>query len=212
MLLRGLGKFVAVVVAAGLAGALIGIGLAKLSGNEKTSDPVIPATTTAAAKTTARTQTTPASTATATTPARTTSTPAATTSTTSTSTSTTPVKAVYRVPRVQVLSAQLGPTSQVTGRALIAIRASLTNRGNKPLTIKTPVLVSGADEAPLGDAARNAAGPLLKPIAPGASASGTLRFTVTSVVAQRLAASPAARLRLGNRTVIVKLTPSPPAP
>ncbi len=199
MLLRGLGKFVAVVVVAGLAGAVIGIGLAKLSGDDATSDPVLPATTAATATTPER-----ARSSTTTTP-RTTSTPASTSTTSTTS------DGVYRVPRVQVRSAELGPTSEVTARALVAVRASVTNRGNRPLTIKTPVLLSGDDESPLGASARDAAGELLEPIAPGATATGTLRFTVTSAVADRLAADPAARLRVANRTVAVTVEPTEPA-
>lgn len=210
MLLRGLGKFVAVVLGAGLAGALIGIGLSKLSGDDATSSSILPTTTSgAAATTTKRTQTTARSTSTATisTPVRTTTKAAGTTATTATST--TPAKAVYRVPRVQVLSAQLGRADSATGRALVAVRARVTNRGKNSLTIKTPALLSGADETPLADSARNTAGALLKPIAPGASASGVLRFTVTKVVAQRLTATPGARLRLASHTVTVKLTQAP---
>jgi hypothetical protein len=205
-LLRGLVKFVAVVLAAGLAGAAIGIGLAKLSGNEATSDPVIPASTAGTATTPERTATTAASTGTTSTPARKTSTAAATTSTTTAAA--TPSDGVYRVPRVEVLSAELGPASVVTGRALVRVRARVTNRGTKPLAIKTPALLAGDVQAPLGDAARKSAGALLEPIAIGATATGVLRFTVTSVVAQRLNAKPGARLRLANRTVSIKLKPS----
>jgi hypothetical protein len=201
MLLRGFGKFIAVVVVAGLAGALIGIGLAKLSGNDASSDPAIPAST-ATSTTPERTQTTARSGSTATT-----TTPARTTSTTTSKTSTTASDGVYRVPRVQVVSAELGPASESTGRALVAVRARVTNRGNRPLTIKTPVLVSGDDEVSLARTRRDAAGALLKPIEPGATASGTLRFTVGRAVAQRLADSDA-RLRVANRTVTVKLTQS----
>ncbi len=187
LLLRGLGKFLAVVVAAGLAGAGIGIGLAELSGNDSPTDPVLPATT-----------------------AQPTTAPAAGTRTTGTTgtvaTSTSPTKPVYRVPRVQVLSAQLGPVSESTGRALVAVRVRVTNRGNRPLTIKTPALLSGEDEVPLGSDAREAAGALLRPIDPAATAPGVLRFSLPSTIAQRLTATPAARLRVANRTVTVELT------
>lgn len=177
MLLRGLAKFVAVVVVAGLAGAGIGIALAELSGNDAADTPVLPATT-------AQTSTAPAS------------------------TQTTTTAAVYRVPRVRVLSAELGPISESTGRALVAIRARLTNRGNRDLTIKTPALLSGDDEVPLGASARDAAGALLRSIAPRASATGVLRFTLPGEIAQRITANPGARLRLGNRTVVVRLEAS----
>jgi hypothetical protein len=182
MLLRGVAKFVAVVVASGLAGAGIGIALSELSGNDASNEPLLPARTTSTSpSTTAATRTT----TTATTPS------AATT--------------VYRVPRVQVLSAELGSPSS-TGRALVAVRARVTNRGNRPLTIK-PALIAGEDEIPLAAAASDAAGALLKPIDPGASATGVLRFNLGAAVAQRLADAPSARLRVANRTVVVKLTP-----
>lgn len=190
LLLRGLGKFVAVVIAAALAGAGIGIGLAELSGNDGAETPLLPVTT-------AQTSTSGPETTTGTTP----------TATTSTSTT----AAVYRVPRVQILSAQLGPISESTGRALVAVRARVTNRGNRDLTIRTPALLSGDDEVELGSGARDAAGALLRPIAPGQSATGTLRFNAPSAVAQRLTATPSARLRVANRTVAVELTTQEPA-
>lgn len=190
MLLRGLAKFVAVVVAAGLAGALIGIGLAKLSGNDSSSDPILPATTAGEATTT--------------------STPATTGTSTTATTAAAVTPGVYRVPIVKVQSAQLGPVSDSTGRALVAVRVSLTNRGNRDLTIKTPTLLSGQDVVTLAASRRPAAGALLKPIAPGDTAEGVLRFTLASAIAQRLTATPAARLRVGNRTVAVRLTTNQP--
>lgn len=187
MLLRGLVKFVAVVVVAGLAGAGIGIALAELSGNDGASEPLLPATSQRASTSTGRTATT-----------------------TSTATSTTAAKAVYRVPRVQIAAAQLGPVSESTGRALVAVRVRVTNRGNRPLTIKTPALLSGQDEVPLGSSARDAAGALLRPIDSGATAAGVLRFTAPSDIAQRLTANPGARLRIQNRVVVLKLTTQEP--
>jgi hypothetical protein len=187
LLLRGLAKFVAVVLAAGLAGAGIGIGLAELSGNDATTDPVLPATT--AQPTTATTTGTQ------------------TGSKTTATTATGPTKPVYRVPRVEVLSAELDSISESTGGALVAIRVRLTNRGNRALTIKTPALLSGDDEVPLGASAGDAAGPLLKAIAVGESATGVLRFSLPGAIAQRVTANPGARLRVGNRIVTVRLTP-----
>ncbi len=183
LLLRGLGKFVAVVLAAGLAGAGIGIGLAKLSGNDASNDAVPPATS-------STTQTT--------------STPTATTSTGTTAT--TPAKAVYRVPRLEVLSSELGPVSESTGRAVVTVRVRFTNRGNRAVEIKTPALLSQQDEVPLDSDEREAAGALLRAIDPAQTATGTLRFDVPSAIAQRLTATPTARLRVGNRTVTVRLT------
>jgi len=178
-LLLGFAKLVAVVVAAGLAGAGIGIALSKLSGNDSSGEPLLPATTSPAATSAAATRGSGES--------------------------------GYRAPRVQVLSAQLGPVSESTGRALVAVRARVTNRGRRALTITKPALISREDEVPLGTNARDAAGPLLQPIAPDGRATGTLRFAVPGRVAQRLSATPAARLRVASRTVIVKLATDEPS-
>lgn len=169
LLLRGLARFVAVVLVSGLAGAGIGIALAELSANDSTTEPLLPSTSTTAAA---------AGTTTA---------------------------AIYRVPRVQVQAAQLGSISQSTGGAPVAIRVRVTNRGSRPLRITTPALVSGDDEVQLDERARSAAGPLLRAIEPGASATGMLRFTLPSSVAERVTEEPAARLRVANRTVSVTL-------
>gem|GEM_PF-2058687 len=186
-LLRGVGKLIAVVLAAGLAGAGIGIGLAKLTGGDDTSAPVLPATASTAAKTT---QTAPR----------------ATTSKTPTGTTTAP--AVYRVPRVEVLSAQLGPIDAATGRAQATVRVRVTNRGIGPLRISTPQLLSAQDKVPLDAAARGGAGALLRRIAVGRRATGSLRFTLPAAVAQRLTATPQARLRIARRTVALPLETS----
>jgi hypothetical protein len=111
---------------------------------------------------------------------------------------------------VQIVSAQLGPVSESTGRALVAVRVRVTNRGNRALTIKTPALLSVDDKVPLGSGARDAAGALLRPIDAGASATGVLRFTVPAAIAGRLAANPGARVRIANRTVVVKLKTEQP--
>ena len=71
--------------------------------------------------------------------------------------------------------------------------------------------LAGADELSLPEGARSGAGALLRPIASGASATGELRFAVSSRIAQRLTATPAARLRLATRMVSVDLTTSQPA-
>ena len=71
--------------------------------------------------------------------------------------------------------------------------------------MRSPVLLSGAEEVALGSAARAAAAPLLRSLAAGDSATGTLRFTTPGAVAQRLSAAPRARLRVAKRTVVLKL-------
>jgi len=175
-LLRGLAKFVGVVVVAGLVGAGVGIGLAKLSGNNGGDE----------------TQALPA---------------AASASTTATVAPSTPAPAGSSAPSVEVLSALLGRRSRSTGRALVAVRVRVTNGGGRSLAVGEPVLLSERDEVALNVDA-SSAGSLLRILAPGARAAGTLRFTLESAIAQRIAASPAAQLRIAGRVVAVRLTPA----
>jgi hypothetical protein len=201
MLLRGLARLVAVVVSAGLAGALIGIGLAKLSGNDGPyTGPVLAATSattaSAAPTTTAAPQTTTGTTSTA---------PTAGTSTTQTTTAAS--AGDYHVPRIQVLSAHI---ITAIGKPRVIAQIRVTNRGTRPLTLPPPVLISISDKVPL-DAARDQARPLLRRIGPGASATGTLRFSTPTAITQRLSANPGARLLIGKRTIVLKLgTPGSP--
>lgn len=181
MMLRGLGKFVLVALAAGLGGAAIGIGLAELTGDDAGTP-----TTSAQAATTggeARTETRTARTATQATPARTT---------------TTAARRSTLVPRVEILSAELAE-ERVTARVRV------TNRYSRPLKITTPALISGDDEVPLDDGARDGARALPTTLDPGESATGVLRFTTPSAVARRLADTPRARLKLAGRTVSLAL-------
>jgi hypothetical protein len=195
MLLRGLAKLIAVVVLAGLAGALIGIGLARLSGNDGTdAGPVLPVTTSATIASTTPTAARETTTGTMST--------ATTAGTTAPRTTAAASGGDYRIPRVQVLSAQ---NITATGKPRVIAKIRVTNRGRRPLTLTAPVLISISDEMPL-DAARDQARPLLRPIAPSASATGTLRFSTPPAIAKRLTANPGARLRIAKRTLILKLT------
>lgn len=173
-LLRGLAKFIAVVVVAGLVGAGLGIALAELSGSEgeETAAPPAPATSTAALTTTSAGVASDA--------------PA------------------VLAPRIEVLSALLGRTSQSTGRALVAARIRITNGTNRRISLDNPALLTGQDEiAPNESAAGNA---VLRPLAPAASATGTVRFVLPPDVTRRLTANPTAQLRIANRTVVLNLT------
>lgn len=197
MLLRGLAKLVAVVVSAGLAGALIGIGLSKLSGNSGSdAGPGLAATTSAATASAAPTTTPAPETTTGTIPT------APTAGTSTTQTTTTASGGDYRVPRIQVLSAQI---ITATGKPRVIAKIRVTNRATRPLTLPPPVLISISDKVPL-DAARDQARPLLRGIAPGGSATGTLRFSTPAAIAQRLSANPGARLLIAKRTIVLKLT------
>ena len=196
MLLRGFGKLIAIVVAAGLAGALIGIALAELTGGDDSSTPIASATSTVADAVTptvapltdSQTQTT--ATQTQTQPTSTTIEPAA------------PVRGL--VPRVEVLSAQIAPLS-ADGGTLVTVRVRVTNRRGRALSPEDPVLLVGPDAVPLDDGAKAAAGAVRKALEPGEPASGSLRFTVPSAIAQRIRASGKAQLKIATRTINLRI-------
>ena len=196
MLLRGFGKLIAIVVAAGLAGALIGIALAELTGGDDSSTPIASATSTVAPAVTptvaplTETQTQTTATQTQTQPTSTTIEPAA------------PVRGL--VPRVEVLSAQIAPLS-ADGGTLVTVRVRVTNRRGRALSPEDPVLLVGPDAVPLDDGAKAAAGAVRKTLEPGEPASGSLRFTVPSAIAQRIRASGKARLKIATRTINLRI-------
>ena len=184
--MRSLVKLAGVVLAAGLVGAGLGIGLAKLTGSEESSAPEAGATSEPATATTAATQTA------------------------TTAPPPTPVRAPYREPRFEVRFARLGTPASDTGRATVTASIGVTNRNAYALKPRPPVLISEGDELPLdtdGDA-RDAAGPLLRAIGPGDTATGELRFTVAAAVAQRLSAGGSVRLGIAGRTIGLRLTNS----
>jgi hypothetical protein len=191
-LLRSLAKFVAVVVVAGLVGAGVGIALAQLSGDDGSDTPASPAAVSATtAQTTAADGTSP------TTETQPRSSTAAASETTASS------AATARAPTVRVLSALLGRRSYSTGRALVAVRIRVTNRAGRPLVVDGPVLLSDQDGIRPNASPSGASFP--PTLAPGASATGTLRFIIPPGIAQRLHAKPAARLRIAKRTVVLTL-------
>jgi hypothetical protein len=85
----------------------------------------------------------------------------------------------------------------------------VTNRFNGALKQKPPVLVSGTDATALDAGARSGAGRLLGTLAPGASATGTLRFTLTTAAAQKLRTTGRAHLQIAGRALLLKV-PTPP--
>lgn len=192
-LLRGVLKLVAVVAAAGLAGAGIGIGLAKLSGNDGDVAAALPAPVATTSTSTARTSTS----------AATTTLPSPTQTQPTTETSTTPVP--NRQPRVKVISARLILPPNETGRARVTVRVRVTSRSDSPITSPAPALLTGQDVVQVDPAARVNGGPLLRPLAPGAAVTDTLRFTPSADATRRLTVKPRARLRIVDRIVVLKL-------
>jgi hypothetical protein len=83
----------------------------------------------------------------------------------------------------------------------------VTNGSGRSLTVGDPVLLSERDEV-AANSEESGAGSLLRILAPGARATGTLRFTLESAIAERVTASPSARLRIAGRVVALTLTPA----
>ena len=187
MLLRSLGKLVAVIVVAGLAGLAIGIGLAKLSGDDKSST------------------TPPDNSLGASSPATNTTTPNTTVETTPADkkTSTSPSKPANTV-RVRVVSAVLHPAAGPSGkrrrRARLSVHVRVTNRGSRSITPARPVLVSG-DARLKTDAMQDAADTNLGAIDPGETSDVTLRFEIAGAVTQRVQEELRARLTIAGRNV-----------
>jgi hypothetical protein len=208
-LLRGFGKLVAVVVAAGLAGAGVGIALARLTGS---GDSSAPASSVAAGATTERASTaavtaTVGQTAAAVLTAK--SSPARTPTGARTQTVPTPSTS-SRSPRIQVLSARLDPHGSAAA-GHVTVRVRVINRGARPLAVEAPALLSGTDEIPRDSDGGSAVRPLLKSLAPGLSATSVLRFTTSTAVAARLDATRHARLRIAKHSIELTIRPASPS-
>lgn len=175
---RGLAKLVAVVVAAAAAGAGAGLGLSTLTGDS--------AATPAAPPEAALASSSPPP---------------------STTTSSPPVASTdgANTPRVSVLSATLTPKGTPDGAARLVVRVRVTNRSAATLNPKRPVLLSGKARVPLTTPTSARKPVLLRPVAPGASATGELRFATAGAVAKRLSEQRRARLGIANRTVNVRI-------
>lgn len=185
-LLPAVGKLVVVVASAGLLGAGLGSVLAKVTGGEAPSVPAAVSgrpTDRSSVVNLATSQTTVASRI----------------------VTTLPAGAADRLPRVELLYAQLDPPSRTTGRTVLAVRIRLTNRTGRALHDRAATLLSGRDEVPVDAPASGTASPL-RTLAAGATATATLRFTLPPRVARRLNTELAARLRIARRVVTLKLT------
>jgi hypothetical protein len=175
LLLRGTGKFLAVAAVAVALGAVIGIGLSELSGDDVASTPTIGPTS-----------------------------PAQQTKTQGTAIFGSD-KYPIRVTSASLLSAT-SPSGRARKRARLVARVKVTNRGTKPLRWPRPKLISGKDRVPVDPNANGPAGALLKPLAPGATAAGELRFETAGNVTQRLSDTRRARVRIANQTIEMRVT------
>ncbi len=226
-LLRGLGKFVAVVIASVVVGAvLLGIGLSKLTGGEDSSSPPLASAPATPPATTGATATTGAKDAedgrgatgaqdakqgrgakdgkgeTGRTDAK------SKRGATGESGRTGRDGAEPQAPRIRVLSstfvAATTPSGRKRRRARLAVRLRVTARGEKA-TLGTARLISGDDELTTDPNATEVAGKLLDPIPAGMRATGELRFETSGALTDRLADKLRATLRIGDRTLSLRL-------
>lgn len=175
LLLRGLAKLLAVVLVAGAVGVLLGIGLSKLTGDDKAPAPAAPPST---GTTTSADPTRP----------RTTSVPAA------------PLAKV----RVRILGAVLHAASSPSGtrrqRARLAVRVRAENTGTTTVTLARPTLTAAGISIktdPQADALTTNFGPL----AAGETQTVTLRFETAGAQTAALASERRGQLRIAGRTL-----------
>jgi len=106
---------------------------------------------------------------------------------------------------VSVLSTVLRPAATPAGRrkhaARVSVRLRVANRGSRRLNLERTVLRSGDGTLAYDRAQSDAAGSLLRPVDPGASADGTLRFEPRSAFTERLVRGRRARLDIAGQTV-----------
>ncbi|MDX6689298.1 MAG: hypothetical protein QOG15_755 [Solirubrobacteraceae bacterium] len=105
--------------------------------------------------------------------------------------------------RVQVISAVLQRAHTARGRsrdrARLSVHVRVTNHGTSHLRDVNPALISVELVRP-DPRARDTTGSLLRPIAPGETAGGRLRFETAGAVTRQLTSTLRARLRIAGRT------------
>ena len=220
-LLRGLGKFLGVVIASVVVGAVLGIVLSKLTGGEDSSSPPLASAPVTRPATTGATATTGAKDANGgrgTTGAKDAKGGSGTTGgkdakgesdAAGAAGNASPDDAEPQPPRIRVLSstfiAATTPSGRKRRRARVAVRLRVTARDDEA-TLGTARLISGADEITTDPNATEVAGKLLEPIPAGKRATGELRFETAGALTRRLADERRARLRIGGRTLSLRLT------
>lgn len=118
-------------------------------------------------------------------------------------------------PGIIVRSAVLTPAGTASGqarqRARLSVRVQVRNRTDQSISLPEAVLVVGEEEVGPDPNAADAAGPLLRPLAPGDRAVGELRFETQGTVNRQLTQQTEARLRYSGRTSPLSIEIGPPA-
>lgn len=193
LLLRSLAKLFAVIVVAGAAGVGLGVGLSQLTGDDSTSSSAD--TSTIRSDVSAATSTGGDSPATID--------PDTTAGSSTQAQTNTPSSVRVRVV-ASVLHRASTPTGRRSNRARLSVHVRVTNRGGRTIANVEPALVAGkrvrADPS-AGETSRS----LLRPIRPGSTADGTLRFETAGAVTARLVRARRAQLRIAGRTATLKV-------
>ena len=135
-------------------------------------------------------------------------TPSTLTSTSSASTSAESVAGGSRPARIAILSTVLHPAAGLRGqqrrRARLSVGVRVTNRGDRTITVGSPVLVAGG-RVQVDRNATAAAADLLLPIPAGSSARGVLRFETAGAITDHLTSTQRASLQIRGRTVALRV-------
>ncbi len=111
--------------------------------------------------------------------------------------------------RVQIVTAVLQPAQTARGRrrhrARLSVHVRVTNNGEVRIENLDPLLVAAGKRVPPDPFARDTTGSLLRPLPPGITAGGRLRFEIAGAVTDQLAATHHGVLRIAGGTVPFEL-------
>lgn len=206
LFLRGLGKFIALVVVAGAVGVGLGMGLSQLSGDTDSATPVIDAASTPDATTSvaANPPITPTRTAEALPPATTTA--PATTATTTTATTPSAPSGRFAQVRVDVLDARLHTDETPSGTdpqpARVTVRVRADNAGSRGVKLDPPSLRVGSVRVPVDT---DAAAARFDPLSAGGTQTVTLRFALEGEATPKLVRDRRARILIAGRSLAIRI-------
>ncbi|MEA2143192.1 MAG: hypothetical protein QOI64_1622 [Solirubrobacteraceae bacterium] len=193
--LRGLAKFVALVLVAGGVGVVLGMGLSNLAEDDEPS--ATGATASVADATPAPAAAEPTATVTTTTMA-----------TTTTSPTPAPAPSPLSQIRVSVLDARLFTDSSPSGRqeqrARVTVRIRAENAGARRVTLDRPVLRVGSVRVQT-DRGAEAAGSEFDPLAAGASQTVTLHFSLAGEATPKLVRDRRARILIAGQSLAMRV-------
>lgn len=109
-----------------------------------------------------------------------------------------------------VLHRESGTSARRRRRAVLAVHVRVVNRGGRTIANLAPALVAGA-RGSVGPSAKDSKGSLLRPVRPGSTADGTLRFKTAGALTDRLTKRRRAQLRIAGKTVTLKVLIGSPA-